>query len=96
LQKVEEAHKCFADVQHKMDEKVDDIHKMLLQWNLNSEFGSSQKSPQTTARLSSLLSGPNVAGSRDDCRHLDLLCLVAKPPYVEVDVEGLRYACAGL
>jgi hypothetical protein len=45
LQKVEEAHKCFADVQHKMDEKVDDIHKMLLQWNLNSEFGSSQNPP---------------------------------------------------
>jgi hypothetical protein len=50
--------------------------------------------PPTTALLSSLLSGLDVAGSRDDfpwCRHLDLLCLVAKPPHVGVDVEGLHY-----
>jgi hypothetical protein len=39
LQHVEEAGKVFGDSQHKMDEKVDSIYKILTQWN-NSEMGT--------------------------------------------------------
>jgi hypothetical protein len=44
LSKVEEASKTFAETQKLLDEKVDSIHKMLMQCNPN-ESGSSQKSP---------------------------------------------------
>jgi hypothetical protein len=46
------------------------------------------------ARLSSWLPGVNVAGALDGfwgCHRLALLCLVAKPSHVGVDVDGLAY-----
>jgi hypothetical protein len=46
LQQIEEGNKTVAAAQNKLEEKLDGIHKMMLQWNLNSEFGSSQKSPR--------------------------------------------------
>jgi hypothetical protein len=44
LKKIEDASKSFAKKQDKLNEKVDGIHKMFIQWNATSEFGSSQKS----------------------------------------------------
>jgi hypothetical protein len=42
LQHLEDAGKVFAEIQNKMDDKVDSIHKLLMQWAPN-ESGSAQR-----------------------------------------------------
>jgi hypothetical protein len=45
LKNLEEAGKTTEDAHHKMDEKLDSIHRMIIQSNSGSEFGSAQKIP---------------------------------------------------
>jgi hypothetical protein len=40
LQKVEEASRFFGVTQKQMDEKLDSIYKLLIQWNSGTEVGS--------------------------------------------------------
>jgi hypothetical protein len=43
LKHMEEAGKVFSDTQAKMDDKIDNMFKMMQLWNATSEFGSAQK-----------------------------------------------------
>jgi hypothetical protein len=43
LKQMEEASNVFNDTQAKMDDKIDNMFKMMQQWNVASEFGSAQK-----------------------------------------------------
>jgi hypothetical protein len=43
---MEESTKGVADARQKLEEKMDGIHKFLMEWNSSNEFGSSQKSPR--------------------------------------------------
>jgi hypothetical protein len=45
MQRVEEASKGFGETQKLMDEKLDDIHKLISQWNSTSDTDSLHKSP---------------------------------------------------
>jgi hypothetical protein len=54
---VEEASKQFGEIQKKMDDKLDSIHKLIYQWN-GSEMGSAQRPQRPTSSSPSPIPDP--------------------------------------